>query len=55
MEKLLIIAEKPSAARNFSAALGGTSGTFEGNPYVIVNLLGHILEHGTPVETAYPA
>ena len=55
MEKLLIIAEKPSAARNFSKALGGMSGTFEGSPYVIVHLFGHVLAHGTPEETAYPA
>lgn len=54
MEKLLIIAEKPSAARNFQKALGGSSGTFEGDEYIIVNLFGHILAHETPEKTAYP-
>ena len=46
MEKLLIIAEKPR--------LGGSSGTFEGDEYVLVNLFGHILAHETPEKTAYP-
>ena len=54
MEKLLIIAEKPSAGRNFSAALGGSSGTFENDQYVIVNLRGHILAHEAPEKVAYP-
>ena len=54
MEKLLIIAEKPSAARNFQTALGGSSGTFEGDMYVIVNLYGHVLAHEAPEKTAYP-
>ena len=54
MEKLLIIAEKLSAAENFSKALGGSSGTFEGDTYVIVNLFGHILAHETPEKVAYP-
>lgn len=54
MEKLLIIAEKPSAARNFQKALGGSSGMFEGDEYVIVNLFGHVLALETPEKTAYP-
>ena len=54
MEKLLIIAEKPSAARNFQKALGGASGTFEGDEYTIVNLFGHVLAHEAPEQTAYP-
>ncbi len=54
MEKLLIIAEKPTAARNFQKALGGSSGVFEGDEYLIVNLFGHILAHETPEKTAYP-
>lgn len=54
MERLLIIAEKPSAARNFAKALGGSQGTFEGDEYVIVNLFGHILAHETPEKVAYP-
>lgn len=52
MEKLLIIAEKPSAGRNFQKALGGSSGTFEGDSYVVVNLRGHILAHETPEKVA---
>lgn len=52
MEKLLIICEKPSAARAFSEALGGKSGTFEGDQYVITNLYGHIMELGKPAEVA---
>ncbi len=54
MERLLIIAEKPSAARNFQKALGGSSGMFEGDEYVIVNLFGHILGLEAPEKTAYP-
>lgn len=54
MEKLLIIAEKPSAAGHFSKALGGSSGMFEGDEYRIVNLFGHILAHETPEKQAYP-
>lgn len=52
MEKLLIIAEKPSAGRNFQKALGGSTGTFEGDPYVVVNLRGHILGHESPEKVA---
>lgn len=54
MEKLLIITEKPSARRNFAKALGGDTGNFEGNDYVLVNLIGHILTHETPEKVAYP-
>lgn len=53
MEKLLIICEKPSAARSFSSALGGQGGTFEGDEYVITNLYGHIMELGKPAEVAH--
>ncbi len=54
MEKLLVIAEKPSAAQNFATALGGMSGTFEGDTFAIVNLFGHILAYDTPEKVAYP-
>lgn len=54
MEKLLIITEKPSAAKNFQAALGGSQGSFDGDEYVIVNLFGHVLTHETPEKVAYP-
>ena len=53
-EKLLIITEKPSAAKAFSKALGGMSGTFEGDQYTIVNLYGHIIGNPVPDETALP-
>lgn len=53
-EKLLIIAEKPSAAKNFAKALGGKSGTFDGDTYTLVPLHGHILENPVPDETALP-
>lgn len=46
----LIICEKPSAAKKFASALGGREGTFEGAPYKIVNLLGHLLELAPPHE-----
>lgn len=52
MEKLLIICEKPSAMRNFAAALGGRQGSFEGDTYAICNLYGHIMELGTPAQVA---
>mgnify|MGYP000859877607 CR=1 FL=1 len=53
MEKLLILSEKPSAARAMAAALGGKNGTFEGDEYVIVALQGHMMEHGKPHEIAH--
>lgn len=37
-----ILTEKPSAARNFAAALGGQSGTYNGERYVIVSARGHL-------------
>lgn len=40
---ILVLAEKPSARRNFAKALGGNSGTFEGEEYKIVALRGHVL------------
>ena len=41
----LIICEKPSQARAFADALGGRTGELNGNPYLITNLYGHILEN----------
>ena len=43
-----ILCEKPSAARNFAKALGGVSGTFNGEQYVIVASVGHIYEFDDP-------
>lgn len=37
-----ILCEKPSAARNFAAALGGNSGTYNGESYTIVASHGHL-------------
>ena len=37
-----ILAEKPSQARNFAQALGGMSGTFQGQQYVICPARGHL-------------
>ena len=54
MENLLLICEKPSAAQNFSKALGGSQGSFEGDNYVIINLFGHVLTHESPEKVAYP-
>ena len=55
MEKLLIICEKSTAARNFEAALGGRTGTFEGDEYKIVSLAGHVVGFARePYEQAYP-
>lgn len=53
-EKLIIITEKPSAAKAFSKALGGMSGVFNGDEYAIVSLFGHILKNPVPDETALP-
>lgn len=45
-----ILCEKPSAARNFAKALGGSKGTFDGTEYVIVNTVGHVYEFKKPAE-----
>lgn len=43
-----ILTEKPSAARHFAAALGGTSGTYNGEQYVIAHARGHLYEFVDP-------
>lgn len=40
---ILILAEKPSAKRNFAKALDGTSGTYGGSQYKICALRGHVM------------
>ena len=45
---ILILAEKPSAARNFAKALGGTSGTYNGEAYKITASHGHLYEYTDP-------
>lgn len=46
----VILTEKPSASKNFAKAFGGMNGTYQGQPYVIVNALGHLLELKEPHE-----
>jgi DNA topoisomerase-3 len=46
----LLLAEKPSAAKNFAKALGGMSGTYDGQPYQVQALFGHMLEFVEPHE-----
>lgn len=43
-----VLTEKPSAARNFAKALGGMSGTYNGEQYMIVNSRGHLYEFADP-------
>lgn len=47
---VLVVCEKPSAARHFAAALGGMSGTYQGTDYEIVALRGHLYEFAKPHE-----
>lgn len=50
-----ILTEKPSAARNFAKALGGQSGTYNGESYVIAFARGHLFELKQPAEQVSPA
>lgn len=50
-----ILAEKPSAARNFATALGGMSGTYNGESYIIVNAAGHLYELIDPEKQVSPS
>ncbi|UJW28653.1 DNA topoisomerase [Saccharothrix sp. AJ9571] len=43
-----ILTEKPSAARHVAAALGGMSGTYSGEPFVIAHARGHLYEFAEP-------
>lgn len=54
MTLAVIIAEKPSQARNFAAALGGMSGTYQGQSYEIANVRGHVYEFVGPHEMVAP-
>ena len=51
---IVILTEKPSAARNFAKALGGMSGSFNGENYKIVNSYGHIYEYPKKVSALVP-
>jgi DNA topoisomerase-3 len=48
-----ILTEKPSAMRNFAKALGGQSGTYNGEQYVIVSARGHLYEYVEPEDMVY--
>lgn len=50
----LVICEKPSAAANFAAALGGMEGEHAGERYKIVALRGHLLELVSPENQVPP-
>jgi DNA topoisomerase-3 len=43
-----ILTEKPSAARHFAAALGGSSGSYKGEQFVIAHARGHLYEFVDP-------
>ena len=47
-KKALLICEKPSQARNWAKALGGNTGIYSGQPYVIVAARGHIYGLSSP-------
>lgn len=49
-----ILTEKPSAARHFAAALGGESGRFNGESYVIATARGHLYEFVDPAKMVDP-
>lgn len=49
-----ILTEKPSAARNFAKALGGQTGTYNGENYVIAFARGHLFELKQPVDQVDP-
>ena len=45
-----ILTEKASAAKKFAAALGGMTGSFDGQDYVITHARGHLYEFASPHE-----
>ncbi|MER6519985.1 DNA topoisomerase [Streptomyces sp. NPDC001553] len=44
----IVVAEKPSAARNMAGALGGTKGSYKGTAYEVASLRGHLYEFAQP-------
>lgn len=50
MGKKCVFAEKPSAARNMAKALGGMTGTYNGEEYIICHALGHLYEFADPAK-----
>lgn len=55
MVDYLILTEKPSAAKNFVAALGGRSGNFDGKSFQIVNARGHLMTFVEPQKMVDPS
>ncbi|MDR2373688.1 MAG: hypothetical protein LBD77_06260, partial [Bifidobacteriaceae bacterium] len=52
---MIIVAEKPSAARAFETALGGREGRLrDGRSYQVVNLRGHLFDHKPPADQPIP-
>jgi DNA topoisomerase III len=51
----IVVAEKPSAARNMAAALGGQRGTYKGTAFEVTNLRGHLYEFAQPHEMVDPS
>lgn len=45
---VIVVAEKPSAARNMTSALGGTKGCYKGTAYEVASLRGHLYEFAQP-------
>ena len=51
---IVILTEKPSAARNFAKALGGSGGTYNREKYLIVSARGHLLAYSTDLTKQVP-
>lgn len=45
---IILVAEKPSAARNMASALGGMTGSYKGTAYEVASLRGHLYEFAQP-------
>ena len=54
MSRTLVLAEKPSQAENYAKALGGMTGSFEGQPYTIRALRGHVMQYPKDPSTLVP-
>jgi DNA topoisomerase-3 len=46
--------EKPSAGRNAASALGGSSGSYKGESYIIASARGHLYEYVDPAKMVSP-
>ncbi|MGI8307080.1 DNA topoisomerase [Saccharopolyspora hattusasensis] len=51
----IVVAEKPSAARNMTSALGGQKGSYKGTAYEVTNLRGHLYEFAQPHQMVDPS